>query len=103
MSLISRLNRPEYLFRPRFAVKRLRHGGRGSWDPNSTTEAELPWAQQITVFRDEIGRTIIASGIFDLCVTETIFRLLDRGDRAVDVGANVGYLTSLMAQRAGPT
>jgi len=103
MSLLRRLNRPEYLFRPRSVVKRLRQGGRHSWDSNSTIRVSLPWSQQITVFGDEIGHTIIASGIFDLCVTETIFRLLDGGDRAVDVGANVGYLTNLMAQRVGPS
>jgi FkbM family methyltransferase len=34
-------------------------------------------------------------------VSETLFRLLDPGDVAVDVGAHVGYMTSLMAVRVG--
>jgi FkbM family methyltransferase len=99
--MIGRLNRPEYLFRPGAVLKRLREGGRDSWDSNATAQARLPWGPEITVFRDEIGHTIIASGIFDLAVTETIFRLVDGGDLAVDVGANVGYMTGLMAARAG--
>jgi FkbM family methyltransferase len=99
--MIDRLNRPEYLFRPSAVLRRLREGGRESWDSSATTEVALPWGPAITVFRDEIGHTIIASGIFDLTVTETIHRLVDRGDLAVDVGANVGYMTSLMAARAG--
>jgi FkbM family methyltransferase len=103
MSLAARLNRPEYLFSPRAVLKRLRRGRGHPGNGTTTTNVRLPWAQEITVFPDEIGRTIIACGIFDLCVTETIHRLVDRGDLAVDVGANVGYLTNVMATRAGRT
>jgi FkbM family methyltransferase len=35
-------------------------------------------------------------------VTEAISRLLDRGEVAVDAGANIGYMTSPMALRVGP-
>jgi FkbM family methyltransferase len=34
-------------------------------------------------------------------VTETIHRLVDPGDLVVDIGANIGYFTSLAAVRAG--
>jgi FkbM family methyltransferase len=41
--------------------------------------------------------------VFDPCVSETMYRLIDRGDVVVDVGANIGYLTSLAAARSGGT
>jgi FkbM family methyltransferase len=98
MSLLRRLNRPELVFQPTAALKRLRHG-RSLLGP---AEVMLPWAQRITVTPDEIGRVIALTGVFDVCITEVIHRLLDPGDLAVDVGANMGYLTSLMATRVGP-
>ena len=38
---------------------------------------------------------------FDLISCEAIWRLLDEGELALDVGANIGYMTSLMAARLG--
>jgi FkbM family methyltransferase len=49
---------------------------------------------------DAIGYSILVGRVFDPCVTETIHRLVDAGDAVVDVGANIGYLTSLAAVRA---
>jgi FkbM family methyltransferase len=40
--------------------------------------------------------------VYDLAVSEALWRLLDPGDTAVDAGANIGYVTSLMARRTGP-
>jgi len=40
-------------------------------------------------------------GVYDLCLTECIWRLLEPRERAVDVGANIGYVTGLMADRVG--
>jgi len=48
-----------------------------------------------------MGHAIARGGIYDLAVTEAIFRLVRRGDTAIDVGANVGYMTSIMACRVG--
>ncbi len=50
---------------------------------------------------DAIGYSILVGRVFDPCVTETIHRLIEPGDVIIDVGANVGYLTSLAAVRAG--
>lgn len=44
---------------------------------------------------------ILRRGIFDLAVTETLFRLADPAEVAVDVGANVGYMASVLAVRVG--
>jgi FkbM family methyltransferase len=52
---------------------------------------------------DAIGYSILVGRVFDPCVTETVHRLVDPGDVVVDVGANVGYMTSLAAVRAGPS
>jgi FkbM family methyltransferase len=41
-------------------------------------------------------------GILDLFTSECIWRLLQPGAVAVDVGANVGHMTSLMAAKSGP-
>ena len=40
--------------------------------------------------------------MFDPAVSETLHRLIEPADLVVDVGANVGYLTSLAATRVGP-
>ena len=39
------------------------------------------------------------TGIYDLIVTEILWRLINKGEIAVDVGANIGYMTSLMAAK----
>jgi FkbM family methyltransferase len=60
----------------------------------------LPWGLPITVNpRESIGRSIVALNVLDLPVTETIWRLLDDGEVGADVGANIGYMTSVMAAR----
>jgi FkbM family methyltransferase len=101
--LPTRLRQPQYVLHPFGVVRRLlgRRFGHGG---GAIRERGLPWGVRIAYIDDEaIGQSIAASGIFDICVSETIFRLLDPGDLAVDVGANVGYMTSLMARRVGPS
>jgi FkbM family methyltransferase len=48
-----------------------------------------------------IGRSIWQLGIYDLAVSEALWRLVSPGDLAIDVGANIGFMTGLMALRAG--
>lgn len=62
----------------------------------------LPWGLKIRICPCEtIGLSIWRSGVFDLCVSEAIWRLLDVGEKAIDVGANIGYMTSIMVKRVG--
>jgi FkbM family methyltransferase len=62
----------------------------------------LPWGALIEVNANEgIGRELVRQNVFDIAVSETAWRLLKPGDIAVDVGANVGYMTSLFAARVG--
>ncbi len=51
--------------------------------------------------RDHIGHTILSLGVYELAVCETLWRLLDTGETAVDAGANIGQMTGLMALRVG--
>ncbi|MBD2107748.1 FkbM family methyltransferase [Nodosilinea sp. FACHB-13] len=99
MGVISFINRPEYFFQPNQIVKRFRLNFKAS--PVSETFS-LPWGVEINAFPGEVvGRSIAAMGIYDLCVSETLWRIIDEGETCVDVGANIGYMTSLMAHRVG--
>jgi FkbM family methyltransferase len=94
-TLIARINRPEYLFRPGQIFKRLF---------NHQATVDLPWKVKMTVNLNEtIGRSIINTGFHDLTVTESIVRLLEKGETAIDAGANIGYFTLLMSKMAGPS
>lgn len=100
-SLRRALNKPYYVFRPSQLARRLartiRRRNHEAWET-----VRLPWGLDIAVQSDEaIGSSIVRTGVFELPVSEAIWRLIDSGDLAVDVGANVGYMTSLMASRVG--
>jgi len=68
--------------------------------PRETATVRLPWGHDITVTRgDVISEIIWQTGIYDLAPSEVIWRLLDPGEAALDVGANIGYVSSLMSAR----
>jgi FkbM family methyltransferase len=70
--------------------------------PDAFVTTELPWGAEMDVLpREAVGSSIWRTGVFELPVSETIARLLDPGELAVDVGANVGYMSGLMARRVG--
>ena len=92
------LFKAEYLFRP----GQLLRGRRRDIQSDDFVTARLPWGKSIRVStRDNIGPQLIRIGVYDLIVTETVWRLCDLGDVAVDVGANVGCMTAAMAHRVG--
>jgi hypothetical protein len=91
-----KLNKPYYLFRPRQVPQRLRRAFERE-DPDRMETVTLPWGLQLTVRpTDSVGRVVLRTGVFDICVSETLFRLLDPGDLAIDVGAHAGYMTSII-------
>jgi FkbM family methyltransferase len=45
--------------------------------------------------QEEIGWRIFHAGVYDVSVTEAIFRLTDPEDVFLDVGANIGFMTSV--------
>ncbi len=93
---------PEYLFNPRQIFVRLR---RSIVKPTmEKSVVRLPWGDEITIRPDEcIGCAIWYYGIFDLIVAEALARLVDEGDCVLDVGSNIGQMTSLLRRLVGPT
>lgn len=90
---------PEYFYRPRQIVRRVR---RQLANVTGTQTTRLPWGAEIHLtLPGLIPNSIWLKGTYDLVVTETIWRLIEPGEAALDVGANFGYLTSLMAVRCG--
>lgn len=100
MNLLTPLRRPEYFFRPRQIFRRVLVGAR---PPRDWTWVTLPWGHRLLVNpKDQaIGLHVLKIGLDDLPLCETIWRLLDAGDRAVDVGGNMGLIASLMLCRVG--
>ncbi|HXU45881.1 MAG TPA: FkbM family methyltransferase [Thermoanaerobaculia bacterium] len=93
--------KPHYLYRP---VQLLRRIARGLARPGAREIVALPWGLDLIVDpREAIGSALWHLGVFDLALTETLWRLLEPGDLALDVGANIGYTTGLMALRVGST
>jgi FkbM family methyltransferase len=94
------LTKPEYVLRPSQTLRRV--GRLGKAKPQ-LADVTLPWGAVVIVHTDEnIGSEIYHYGVFDKIVPEALWRLLDSGDVAVDVGANIGQNCSLMAAKVGP-
>ena len=98
MNIFRALQRPEYFWRPRQVWRRLRRDAilarnqvRVAW--------ELPFELDPA---SHVGNDILNHGVSDIVVTEAILRLLDPGEEAIDVGANIGLTVSMMALALGP-
>jgi FkbM family methyltransferase len=101
VSSITGLLKPCYVFAPRTLVRRLGMSLLPFQCPAQVVH--LPWGTSLEVNASEgIGRELLHQNVFDIAVTETAWRLLKADDIAVDVGANIGYITSLFAARVGP-
>jgi FkbM family methyltransferase len=93
------LTKPEYLFRPHQIARRAWHA---LAQPPALANVRLPWGLTITCRpNDELGYSLWTTGVYDLAVTEALWRLTEPGETAVDVGANIGYMTSVLASRVG--
>ena len=93
------LGRPQYLLRPSQAAKRILRLVRGTKPQEAVT---LPWGLNIEVdTADTVGSAIALQGVYDLMTTEVLWRLTAPGDKTIDAGAHLGYMTSILAYRAG--
>src|SRR5258708_3924507 len=51
--------------------------------------------------RKFIGANIYMRGVHDLAVCEVLWRLAGEGEAVVDVGANIGLMTSILSRKVG--
>jgi FkbM family methyltransferase len=92
--------KPHYLWRPGQLVRRAARARRPPTGPAETLP--LPWGVSIECFAgDAIGSSIGRTGVYDLLMTEALFRLADPGETAVDAGANIGYASCALAAAVG--
>ncbi len=98
MALGERLFKPHYVFRPAQVVRRALSQVGGRREP----VIKAAWGGRLLVARQEqVGAGLTRMGVHELAVSEVMWRLTEPGDLALDVGANVGYFSGLLALRAG--
>ena len=96
-----RIAKAPYFFQPLQVLKRLRL--EYLWRSKSEALVTLPWGLPIKINPQEaVGNNIAAEGLYEVDVTETLWRLTEPGDLAIDAGANIGYTTSILGLRVGP-
>ena len=96
MRLFRVIQRPEYFWRPSQIWRRLRRGSLPA------DEARTAWGLPVAICEGSwVGGDVRNLGVHDRIVPEAICRLLDAGERALDLGANIGQNTSMMALAAG--
>jgi FkbM family methyltransferase len=99
-TLESLLLKPYFWRRPSQLARRIRQS---FTPPASEAVVALPWGLEIDCSPcDMIGGSLVRTGVFELATTEALVRLTDPGDLALDVGANIGYMTSVLARAVGP-
>lgn len=99
MQKIERLfKKPEYFFRPKQLFKRV-------FDSSikTNTNADLLWGHKnFEVNPNEtIGRSIQTFGLYDLALSEAMYRLVKKDSMCLDIGANIGFFSSLMKHQGG--
>lgn len=98
---ILRLASPPYFFQPLQIIRRLRLDDFSGSEPEAVVQ--LPWGMPIKINPHEaIGRAIASQGLYEIGVTETLWRLTEPADLAIDAGANIGYTASVLGCRVGP-
>jgi FkbM family methyltransferase len=100
MSTLAGLLKVEYVYQPNYLFKRIFQPLKGSISHQQTAEFKLRWGLTITANPyEEHGKILNRLGIIDLNVTESIWRLLKPDSTFLDVGANIGYMTSVAIAR----
>lgn len=92
--------KPEYFFNPTQFARRLVLGIKAPTVGQVT--ARTPWGWALGVHPGEdLGKSVLYLGVYDLVASEVIWRLTDPGETTLDLGANIGYMTGLLARRVG--
>lgn len=98
-SLWKALKRPEYFYNPRQLVRRSLQKFKGT--QKEISQSRILGCDFCYRVNDDVGRAIHSFGLYDLCVSESLWRLVELGDEVVDVGANIGYFSVLLSRRVG--
>jgi FkbM family methyltransferase len=94
-----KLNKPEYWFRPGQIFRKFEYIS-GRHTSSNTVDVHLPWGPVLQVNPHEtIGQNLVTLGVYELAVSETLWRLAESGEWCLDIGANIGYMTGLLAAR----
>lgn len=95
----SLFRRPELFFRPMQIIRRV------LWElkrPKKNVLVRLPWGLHVNVSpHDRIGASILKTGSYDTAVLECLYRLVDEGELCLDIGANFGLMSGVMAIATG--
>jgi FkbM family methyltransferase len=95
------LIKPEYVFQPSRLLGRFRlpnPQGSGPEKRMVRLTCGLPIWVSTT---DAIGQAVLRFGLFDLAVTEVLWRLARLGAQVLDIGANIGVMTAALTARVG--
>jgi FkbM family methyltransferase len=93
--MLDRLSKPHYVFRPDQLIRR------GLLPGSDEPLVRTSWGARLRVARaDRLGAGIARTGVHELAVSEMIWRLAGGDALAIDVGANIGYFSVLLAARA---
>jgi FkbM family methyltransferase len=93
--------KPWYVYRPQQLLRR----ATTFFESPGSEYVPLDAAWGITMLAspiEHLGLCLRTTGIYDLGVSEVLFRLIRPGDIVVDAGANLGYMTLLGAVACGP-
>lgn len=98
---ITGLFKPEYIYQPRKLLSRLIRR-KAAYQRGGKVLVTLNCGLPIEVDPGEvIGQSVVKFGLFDLATSEVLWRLIEPGDTVIDIGANIGVMTALMAARVG--
>ena len=90
MNIMYKFNKAEYIFKPSQLLKRVFRVG------FNNTDSYMPWGKSLHYNPNEdIGRAINILGVYELPLTELMYRSLKKSVNFVDIGANIGYFSSL--------
>jgi FkbM family methyltransferase len=99
------INKPYYWFRPAQLPRRAQLARRALLSRRGDQRPRLvrtAWGSALYCWPDPLGQAVARTGVYDLVVAETLARLADPGELAIDAGANVGFMAAVLAHAVGP-